>query len=46
MASLGREEFYRRRFLWLRANGKEVSLRRLVAFLEREGIDIGIVHDD
>jgi hypothetical protein len=39
-ARLGPEEFYRRRLAWLAANGKWTSFDRLVAYLEKAGIDV------
>jgi hypothetical protein len=36
-ARLGPEGFWERRLRWLRANGKTVSLRRLISYLERAG---------
>jgi hypothetical protein len=38
-ARLGPEEFYRRRLEWLFANGKWKSYDRLVAYLEKAGIN-------
>jgi hypothetical protein len=39
-ARLGPAEFYRRRLAWLAANGRWTSYNRLIAYLERAGIDI------
>ena len=39
--SLGPPEFYRRRAAWLLEHGKATSYARLMAYLERAGIDIG-----
>jgi hypothetical protein len=39
---LGPAEFWRRRLVWLAVNGKRTSFFRLVAYLQREGIDISI----
>jgi hypothetical protein len=39
-ARLGPAEFYRRRLTWLAENGKWTSYHRLVAYLERRGIEI------
>jgi hypothetical protein len=39
-ARLGPEEFYKRRLDWLFANGKWKSYDRLVAYLEKAGIDV------
>jgi hypothetical protein len=39
-ARLGPEEFWRRRLEWLARNGKRTSYDRLVAYLQREGIEI------
>jgi hypothetical protein len=39
-ARLGPAEFYRRRLAWLVANGKRASSARLIAYLQRAGIDI------
>jgi hypothetical protein len=39
-ARLGPAEFYRRRLAWLAKHGKTTSFRRLIAYLERAGIDI------
>jgi hypothetical protein len=37
---LGPEQFYARRLAWLAAHQKWTSHARLVAYLQREGIDI------
>ena len=39
-ARLGPEEFYRRRLAWLAAHGRWTSYHRLIAYVERAGIDI------
>lgn len=39
-ARLGPAEFWRRRLDWVARNGKRTSYERLVAYLEREGIEI------
>jgi hypothetical protein len=39
-ARLGPEEFWRRRLEWLARNRKRTSYDRLVAYLQREGIEI------
>jgi hypothetical protein len=39
-AQLGPEAFWRRRLEWLAAHGRWTSYHRLIAYLERAGIDI------
>ena len=39
-ARLGPEEFYHRRLAWLAAHGRWTSYHRLIAYVERAGIDI------
>ena len=39
-ARLGPEEFWRRRLEWLARNGKRTSYDRLMAYLQRVGIEI------
>ena len=39
-ARLGPEEFWRRRLEWLARTGKRTSYDRLVAYLQRVGIEI------
>jgi hypothetical protein len=39
-ARLGPAEFWRRRLEWLARNGKRTSYDRLMAYLQREGIEI------
>ena len=42
-ARLGPAEFYRRRLAWLARHRKRTSYVRLIAYLERAGIDVGEV---
>jgi hypothetical protein len=39
-ARLGPAEFWRRRLEWLARNGKRTSYDRLIAYLQRAGIEI------
>jgi len=39
-AQLGPAEFWRRRLEWLARNGKRTSYDRLIAYLQRVGIEI------
>jgi hypothetical protein len=42
-ARLGPAAFYRRRLVWLAEHGKWMSYHRLAAYLERAGIDPGVL---